>query len=307
MKIHMGFHSWPISKGQVAASLGNYDGVHVGHQAILKGVVTAARDLSIPSVAITFDPVPRKVLAPESAPPLIQTLEQRLSKLASLDLDHTIVVAFDQQFAQKSPEDFVHDFLVDTLGIRCFVVGEHFSFGHQKRGNIELLHAMGRRYGFAVEAVPEVRAGERRVSSTLVRECILLGDMEAASTYLGSPVSLTGTVVEGEKLGARLGIPTANLNPENEIQPANGVYVTRVIVESQPYRSVTNVGIRPTVGGKKWTVESHLLQFSGDLYRKKIELQFLKRIREEIRFASVDDLKSQIYNDIESTRRYFGD
>lgn len=306
MKVHLGFHSWPFSKGKVVASLGNYDGVHVGHQAILKRVVTAARELSIPSVAVTFDPVPRKVLAPQAAPPLIQTLEQRLRKLESLDLDHTIVVAFDQQFAQKSPEDFVREYLVDTLGIRCFVVGEHFSFGHQKRGNIELLRAMGRQYDFSVEAIPEVRAGDRRVSSTLVRECILAGDMEAANAYLGSPFSLEGTIVEGEKLGARLGIPTANLNPENEIQPANGVYVTQVRVESQLYGSVTNVGIRPTVGGKKWTVESHLFQFSGDLYGKRIELQFLKRIREEIRFASVENLKSQIHKDIEVARHYLG-
>ncbi len=306
MRVHQGFDSWPYSKGQVVASLGNYDGVHVGHQAILKRVVAVARELSIPSVAVTFDPVPRKVLAPQSAPPLIQTLEQRLRKLESLNVDHTIVVAFNHQFAKNSPEDFVHNLLVNTLGIRCFVVGEHFSFGHQKRGNIGLLREMGRHYNFSVEAIPEVRAGERRVSSTLVRECIRSGDMEAANTYLGSPFSLAGTVVEGEKLGARLGIPTANLSPENEIQPANGVYVTRTIVESQLYGSVTNVGIRPTVGGKKWTVESHLLQFSGDLYGKKIELQFLKRIREEIRFASVDDLKSQIHKDIESARHYFG-
>lgn len=304
MRVHQGFDSWPYPKGQVVASLGNYDGVHVGHQAILKRVMAASCELSIPSVAVTFDPVPRKVLAPQSAPPLIQTLEQRLHKLGSLNLDHTIIVTFNHQFAKNSPEDFVRNLLVNTLGIRCFVVGEHFSFGHQKRGNIELLRAMGRHYDFSVDAIPEVRAGERRISSTLVRECILSGEMEATNTYLGSPFSLAGTVVEGEKLGARLGIPTANLNPENEIQPANGVYVTRMIVESQLYGSVTNVGIRPTVGGRKWTVESHLLQFSGDLYGKKIELQFLKRIREEIRFASVDDLKSQIHKDIESARQY---
>ncbi len=305
MKVHFGFDAWPVSEGGAVASLGNYDGVHIGHQAILTRVVAAAHELSVPAVAVTFDPVPRKVLAPWAAPPLIQTLEQRLRKLESLHLDHTIVVAFDSHFAQRSPEDFVREFLVCALRIRCFVVGEHFSFGHRKRGNIELLRRMGREYDFFVEAVPEVRAGERRVSSTLVRECILAGEMEQANRFLGSPFALAGTVVEGEKLGARLGIPTANLRAENEIRPANGVYVTQVMLDSQRYDSVTNAGFRPTVDGRTWTVESHLLQFSDDLYGKKIELQFLVRIREEIRFASVEDLKSQIHRDVEFARHYF--
>jgi riboflavin kinase/FMN adenylyltransferase len=304
MKVHFGFEEWKSGDGSVA-SLGNYDGVHVGHKAILGQVVARAQSLSIPSVAVTFDPVPKKILYPDSAPLMIQTLEQRLQKMETCGLDHAIVVRFDHAFARLSPQDFVLDYLVARLRIKGFVVGENFSFGYQKSGNIRLLRELGGQYGFVVEAIPQVRIRGERVSSTLIRQCVREGKVEEANAYLGAPFTLSGTVVEGEKLGGKLGIPTANLAVQNELLPANGVYVGRAIFSGSKLPAVTNVGIRPTVGGRKLTVEAHILEYSGNLYGREMQLEFLQKLREEKKFGGIDELKAQIHSDIESTRRYF--
>lgn len=305
MIVHFGLDEWNVSPGTVA-SLGNYDGVHLGHQAILSEVVNRSIALSVPSVAVTFDPIPKKVLHPGNAPLLIQTLQQRLAKIGKLGIDHAIVIRFDQTFASLSPEDFVHDYLVRKLRIKGFVVGENFSFGHQKRGNIHLLREAGARYGFFVEAIPEIRVNGVRVSSTLIRQMIHEGKIEQANELLGAPFTLTGKVIEGEKLGGKLGIPTANLQMENEMIPGHGVYVGRTVLpRAGAVPSVMNVGVRPTVGGRKLTVESHLLNYSGDLYGQQIELQFLTRLRDEMRFASIDELKTQIHADIQAANAYF--
>jgi riboflavin kinase/FMN adenylyltransferase len=304
MIIHRGFEDQNLS-GESVASLGNYDGVHLGHQAILNEVVTRAKSLSVSSVAVTFDPIPKKILYPENAPLLIQTLGQRLKKIETLGIEHVIVIPFDQSFAALSPEDFVLDFLVGKLRIKGFIVGENFSFGHQKRGNIHLLREIGGQYGFFVEAIPEVRKNGVRVSSTLIRQMIREGQIEQANELLADPFTLAGTVVEGEKLGGKLGIPTANLQVQNELIPGNGVYVGRTIIPSGAVPSVMNVGVRPTVGGRKLTVESHLLNFSGNLYGEQIEVQFLRRLRDEIRFSGIDELKIRIQADIQQALDYF--
>ena len=304
MKVHSGFEEWMPTEGSVA-SLGNYDGVHLGHKAILCEVVARANSLSIPSVAVTFDPVPKKILYPDSAPPLIQTLDQRLQKMKACGLNHVVVLRFDHAFAALSPEQFVLDYLVGRLRIKGFIVGENFSFGYQKSGNIRLLRELGAQNGFFVEAIPEIRVGGQRVSSTLIRQCVQDGKVQEAKDYLGDPFTLTGTVVEGEKLGGKLGIPTANLAVRNELLPARGVYVGRAIVSGFQLPAVTNVGIRPTVGGQKVTVEAHILDYSGKLYGQGMELQFLKKLREEKKFAGIDELKAQIHSDIQSAREYF--
>ena len=285
-------------------SLGNFDGVHIGHQTILNRTTQLARGAGIPSVAITFDPVPKKILQPQTAPPLIQTLQQRLSSLEAAGLDHTIVVPFNQEFAHKTPETFVREFLVQILKTKFFVVGENFSFGHQKQGDISLLKDLGAAFDFEVHGIPEIFLDGIRVSSSQIREFILKGRMEEAYRFLGHPFELTGTVVEGEHLGGKLGIPTANLDYENEIVPAKGVYICRARVTDEEFRAATNVGVRPTFQGERLTVEAHLLDFSGDLYGSSMELQFFQKIREEMRFSGVDQLKTQIRADIEQTRNY---
>lgn len=305
MKVHFGFEAWPASNRTVA-TVGNFDGVHVGHQAIIRRVVSLASELSVPSVAVTFDPVPKKILQPQTAPPLIETLEQRLQHLEGLGLDHTIVVRFDQNFASNSPEEFVTRYLVGILRVRGVVVGQNFSFGHEKRGNLELLKQLGVQHDFVTEGIPEVKIGNQRVSSTLIRELIKAGRMEDVRVYMGRPFALQGTIVPGEKLGGTIGIPTANLKVENEILPATGVYVSRALLaDGKDVPAVTNVGYRPTVGGKTLTVEAHLLGYSGNLYGEKIQLQFFQKLREEMHFKNLDELKSKIHSDIQQAEIYF--
>ncbi|HJZ11813.1 MAG TPA: bifunctional riboflavin kinase/FAD synthetase [Acidobacteriota bacterium] len=305
MKVHFGFDQEVKELGRTVASLGNYDGVHMGHQAVLKRAVEQARKCSVPSVAITFDPVPKKILYPQSAAPLLQTLQQRLHKMEALHLDHTIVVAFDQSFARKTPQEFVKEYLLGILRIQGFVVGRNFSFGHQKKGNVSLLQEMGREHDFWVEGIPEIQINGMRISSTLIRELVRNGKMEEAAMYLGSPFALIGKIVGGEQVGGKLGIPTANLDAENELLPGNGVYVTKAILSSRAYPSVTNVGIRPTFGGEKLTVEAHLLDETSNLYGQQMELEFLYKLREEIRFPNIEALKHQIQSDINAARAYF--
>jgi riboflavin kinase/FMN adenylyltransferase len=306
MKTYSGFEEWESSE-RAAVSLGNFDGVHLGHRAILGRTIDLAHQNGIQSVAVTFDPVPKKILQPATAPPLIQTLVQRISKLESLGLDHTIVVKFSEEFARKTPQEFVQDYLVMKLKVQYFVVGENFSFGHQKQGDLSLLKEMGQQNDFRVEGIPEICKDSIRISSSQIRKLILNGEMEEAARFLGDPFALVGRVVEGEHLGGKLGIPTANLAYENEIVPAKGVYVCRARCKTGIYQAATNVGIRPTFQGEKLTVEAHLLDFSGDLYDSRMELQFLHKLRDEKRFAGPEELKRQIQADIEATRAYINE
>lgn len=305
MKVHYGFSSWsPEPEIRTVATLGNFDGVHLGHQAILGRLVENARDLNLPGVVVTFDPVPKKVLSPETAPPLIQTLEQRLEAFAALGIDSTIVVVFDHEFARKTPEEFVMEYLIRLLRVRSFVVGQNFAFGHRKQGDITLLRKMGSQNGFEVECVSEVQDGSARISSTLIRREIQDGQMEQARIHLGRPFALRGTVVKGEQLGGKIGIPTANLQVKNELLPSGGVYACRSVFEQKIFPAAANVGFRPTVGGKNLTVEAHLIGFSGELYGKEMELQFFHRIREEKQFAGIEVLRTQILADISAARAY---
>jgi riboflavin kinase/FMN adenylyltransferase len=306
MKIHSGFEKWK-PEYRTAVTLGNFDGVHVGHQKIIGRLVDLSKEHQIPSVAITFDPVPKKVLQPETAPPLIQTLEQRLRKIAAFGVDHVVVVEFNKPFARKTPEEFVKQFLVEKLKTKFFVVGEGFSFGHQKQGNLSLLKQMGSKFEFEVETIPEVSEKGIRVSSSQVRDYILQGKMEDACHFLGSPFTMTGTVTQGERVGNTLGIPTANLKVENEIIPSKGVYVCRAILGDKTYSAVTNIGIRPTFEGTKLTVEAHLLDFSTSIYGSRMELEFHHRLREEKKFSGVEALKTQILDDIQAARSYWAE
>ena len=304
MKIHSGFQEWQSEK-RTSVTLGNFDGVHIGHQKIISRMVELAGSHQIPSIAVTFDPVPKKILQPDSAPPLIQTLEQRLNKLDSLGIDDAIVVEFNKPFARKTPDEFVHQFLIDLLKVKFFVVGEGFSFGHQKQGDLSLLKQMGGSFDFEVEAIPEVRDHGIRISSSQIRDFILQGKMEDAFRFLGDPFAMIGTVIRGEQLGGKLGIPTANLDVENEIVPAKGVYVCKAKVGADIYSAVTNIGVRPTFQGTKLTIEAHLLEYSGNLYDSRMELQFYRKLRDEKKFSGIEALKSQIHEDIRMARTYW--
>lgn len=306
MIVHKSLDDWNPGMGvRTAATLGNFDGVHLGHQVIISRVKARAAVAGLESVILTFDPVPKKVLSPETAPPLIQTIEQRLRRLELAGIEHAIIIPFTPEFAAQSPGDFVKEWLVRQLHVAFFAVGHNFMFGRQKQGNVELLEKMGPEYGFEVEGIPEVQHHDVRISSTLIREKVKTGAVDEALRYLGHPFALIGAVIEGERVGSRIGIPTANLKYENELIPASGVYVCTAEIAGEKNPAVTNVGIRPTFGGAKLTVEAHLLDFQGDLYGSRMELQFLKRLRPEQKFSSAEELKTQILRDIENAREYF--
>lgn len=292
----------------VIATIGNYDGVHLGQQSVLALVIGRARECALPSVVLTFDPHPLAVLHPEKAPKRLTTSAQRDALLAELGVDYVLVIHFTPEFSKTPARSFVRDFLHEALGIREIYVGSDFSFGHRREGDLSLLQQMGSSFGFRAIAVDEVRRGSERVSSSTIRHLLADGKVTEAQELLGRPYAVTGLVARGDRMGQKLGWPTINLAPDNELLPLDGVYVTRVFFPSFPatFDSVTNIGTRPTVyENYERVVESHILDFSSDVYGEQVELRFYRRLREEKMFQSMMDLSAQIGRDVEATREFF--
>jgi riboflavin kinase/FMN adenylyltransferase len=289
-------------------TIGNFDGVHRGHQKILATVVARARETGNPAVAVTFDPHPLKVLHPEQAPHMIQTLAQKEEAIEKLGFDAVLVVPFTRDFSLTEPEDFVRAFLGDKLGAREVFLGAHFAFGRGRRGNLDLLRRLGPECGFTAQGVPEVLQDGEPISSTRIREAVGRGEIASANAMLGRPFELDGFIAKGDRMGRKLGYPTINLRPDNELHPADGVYFSKVFFKSfgREFVCVTNIGRRPTVyEDYETTIESYILDFSSDVYGEKIRLFFYDRVREERTFPSMMELTAQIARDIEETRRYF--
>jgi riboflavin kinase/FMN adenylyltransferase len=281
---------------RVALALGNFDGVHLGHQAVLERVLASARTQRVTAVLVTFDPHPAEVLAPERRPRLLQTKRQKLAALDEAGMDGVLVLPFDLALAALSAEEFL-DRLCRALSPVSIHVGVGFRFGRERGGDVALLRTVGARHGFAVEEVPAVEIDGARVSSSRIRELVLAGRVEVARHLLGRPYALEGRVVRGDGRGAALSFPTANLAMENELPPLRGVYVTETVAQALRWPSVTNVGVRPTFDGSRLTVESHLIDYEGDLYGERVEARFLARLREERRFADPTSLADQIARD----------
>jgi riboflavin kinase/FMN adenylyltransferase len=289
-------------------SIGNFDSVHLGHQAVLKHLVERAHALATVPVAMTFEPHPVKVLRPREAPILVSTLEQRLQLIEQTGIEVALVVPFTHRLARMSADDFITRVLVDRLQVREVYIGRNFRFGADRGGDVELLVLRGRQLGFVADSAPIVTVGEEVVSSSRVRREVAAGHVGEAWSLLGRPVHVDGTVFRGERLGRKLGSPTLNIAVENELYPAQGVYVTAVHVPSfsRVFHSVTNVGVRPTVyESYDVTVESHLLDFSADLYDEGVRLYFLHRLRDEMTFPSTVQLMAQIRRDVEASRSWF--
>ena len=293
-------------RGSVIA-IGNYDGIHLGHQRVLAFAMTRAKDSGAVSTALTFEPPPLKVLRPESAPLRISTNQQRLEWFGALGIEAAVVLPFTPQLASLSPEDFVDEILVRQLQVRAIVVGDNFRFGHRQAGDVKFLRDLGMRYGFEVVVHTPVALKGEIVSSTLIRKQIAEGDVTHAARLLGRPFVLTGEVVRGSGTGRKFLFPTLNLKPDQELLPARGVYITRTVLEGETssHRSVTNIGMRPTFNGSALTIETHLLDYSGNFAPKHIEIRFWKRLREEKKFASPDDLRLQIARDVSTANKFF--
>ena len=287
-------------------TLGVFDGLHLGHQLIMRTVVERAHATGAVPTVITFDPHPRAVLHPESAPPLLQTLDQKVEGFGVLGIEQTIVIHFDEAFSQIRAEEFLRDVARDRLHATEVYLGCGFAFGHNREGNIELLQRLGRELGFVAGEVPEVKLRERRVSSSKIRELLSCGRVNLARRMLGRPYGVEARVEHGAERGHKLGFPTANLHPHNRVIPRNGVYVTGTLIDGQWRRSVTNVGLRPTFADAvEPSVETFVMNWDGDLYGDVVRVRFLYRIRDERKFSSIDELKTQISSDVARAQSYF--
>ena len=305
MRLFHGTDNAKIARPTVA-TLGVFDGLHLGHQLIMQTVVERARTIGAVATVITFEPHPRALLHPESAPPLLQTFDQKIEALGALGIEQTIVIHFDKNFAQIRAEDFLRDVIADRLHAKEVYLGCGFAFGRGREGNIDLLRTVSQSLGFFADEVPELRLRGRRVSSSRIRELLQQGRVGIARRMLGRPYGVAGRVVRGAERGARLGVPTANLHPQNRVIPRDGVYVTATLIEDQWRRSVTNIGTRPTFGENDETsVETFVMNWSGDLYGDVVRVRFLHRLRAEKKFSSIEELKSQIKSDVARAGRYF--
>jgi riboflavin kinase/FMN adenylyltransferase len=293
--------------GRSVLAIGNFDGIHLGHQAVLRATVERAHESSAISTVLTFDPSPRKVLRPDSAPPHLSTNTQRMEWFDMLGIEAVVVLPFTLELAQLSPQDFVQQILVRDLKIRAVLVGENFRFGHKQAGDVNLLRELGQKFGFEVIVVPPVVYHGEVVSSTVIRREVAAGNVTHAARLLGRPFVLTGEVVSGTGTGRKFTFPTLNLKHEQEILPGRGVYITRTQIpgQSRSFRSVTNIGMRPTFNGTALSVETHLLDYSGELNPQRIEVRFWKRLREEKKFSGPEELRAQIARDIATANRFF--
>jgi phosphoribosyl 1,2-cyclic phosphate phosphodiesterase len=311
MEVFYSAADWAARYGKTgrgsAVAIGNFDGIHVGHQEVLRFAIARAEESGAVSTAVTFEPPPLKVLKPEAAPPRISTNQQRMNWFGAVGMEAAVVLPFTPELAKLTPEEFVDEILVRQLGVRSVVVGDNFGFGRGKAGDASVLREFGMRYGFEVVVHAPVVLDGDVVSSTMVRKVVASGDVRHAARLLGRPFALTGEVVSGTGTGRKFTFPTLNLKPEQELLPARGVYITRTMLEGETssHRSVTNIGVRPTFNGAGLSVETHLLDYSGNFAPRRIEVRFWKRLREEKKFSGPEELKAQIAKDIASANRFF--
>ncbi len=283
-------------------TLGNFDGVHLGHQAIFRKVVDRARAIKGTSIAFTFEPHPLKVLAPDRSPKLLNTFHSKMKFIESSGMQVVICADFTRAFAEQNPEEFARRVLVEGIGVKEVYIGYDYAFGKGREGSIGSLTAMGQAHGFSVGVVDAVKVGETVVSSSLVRDLVSNGRVDEAPQYLGRFYSIEGNVVHGESRGRALGFPTANIQTANELLPAFGVYAVRTVVGRRTIEGVASLGVRPTFGAGPVSIEVFLFDYSGDLYGKHIEMSFVKRLRGEEKFPDADSLVRQMHKDVEHAK-----
>jgi riboflavin kinase / FMN adenylyltransferase len=295
----------PATFGPSVVAIGNFDGVHAGHRQIMRRVAALARARGYTPTVLTFDPHPARVLAPERAPKLLMTVDQRLRSLEAEGIEAVLLFPFSLDFAKLTPEEFAEQVLAKALHARVILVGEDFRFGHKQAGNIDTLRALGQRLGFELEAVAGIARRGERISSSVIRKLVTTGSVSRACRMLGAPFTLEGDVVRGQGIGAKQTVPTLNLAPLNEVLPKTGVYVTRTFDpdSKRVWTSITNVGYRPTFDGQGLTVETFLLEPLGDVQPAQIEVSFLAFVRDERKFENAEALKTQIFRDVQIAKR----
>ena len=307
MKILHDARELQTATGRVCCAIGMFDGVHLGHQQVIRQAVSDAHQLEAASLCVTFDQHPAKVIAPEHAPRLIQNLPQRLAAIEALGVEAALVLPFDEGMSQIPAEAFIQGLHVDLGRIHSICVGAHFAFGHGRDGNLELLQQLGQDMKFIVHGLSNLSLDGETVSSTRIRAAIAEGQLDAAGQMLGREYALAGEVVKGDQRGSELGLPTANLDITDLCTPPKGVYAAHAEVNGATHRAAVNIGLRPTVAEAEPTlhVEAHLLDFEGDLYGEELSLTFVGKLRDEKPFDSLDALKAQIEKDIVQARYLF--
>ncbi len=286
-------------------TIGNFDGVHLGHQQLFKHVLKRAKEIDGEAIVMTFYPHPLKVLKPEnSGPPVITCHEQKIKLIEKCGMDVVITVNFTKDFAQMSAREFVEEVLWKKIGLKVIVVGWDYQFGRNREGNIDFLRREGKRLGFEVEVLDSIKVNDTIVSSTMIRRCVIEGDLKKAEELLGRKYEIVGQVVKGRDRGGRvLGFPTANIRMDDKLCPQTGVYAVEVIVDGKVYGGAANIGYNPTFGDESLSLETHIFDFSGDLYGKEITVRLIERLRPEKKFSGPEELAKQISIDIDKAKK----
>ena len=290
------------------ASVGNYDGIHPGHQAVIRSLVAKGRELELPVTIISFEPHPMEFFVPDAAPARLMSIRNKIEALKLLQVDRFCCLRFDHRLANTEAEEFVSNLLVGKLGVRYIKVGDDFRFGRNRRGNFDMLCTLGKRFGMQCEKTQSVRVGDVRVSSARIRESLAAGNLTYAKRLLADDYSLSGKVIRGDGNAARWGFATANIQTGIKKHALSGIFTAHVEhPNGERTPAVASLGVRPTIGGSKQILETHLLDYSGDLYGQRLRVVFLKKLRDEVKFSSIETMCTQISQDILRTAEYFRD
>ena len=304
MEFIRGLHNIRAAQRGVVATIGGFDGVHRGHQALLAEVVVKARELQLPSTVISFEPSPREFFLKDAAPARLHRFRENFMALAACGVERFVCLRFDERLRKLSASEFVKTVLHDALGVRCLIVGHDFHFGRDREGNVQSLRVLGESHGFTVEEFAPYCVSQQRVSSTLIREALAAGNLQCAAALLGRPYTISGRVVRGKQLGRTLGFPTANLRLQRRVIPLRGVFAVRVTGAGlQAAPAVASLGTRPVVAGTEPLLEVCVFDFSGDLYGQHLQVEFVARLRDERWFPSLDTLTEQMQQDAAQARQ----
>jgi len=308
MQLVRGLHNLHPEYCGCAATIGSFDGVHLGHQAVLGQLAERAQDLHLPATLITFEPHPREYFRPESAPPRLTRFREKMEALRRCGIDRVVCLRFDAHLASLPPEEFIRVILLEGVVVKYLVIGDDFHFGKGRSGNFATLQQAGAKHGFPVVNIHTFNIGDSRVSSTRIREALQAGELETAEALLGRTYRMSGRVAHGDKRGRTIGFPTANIHLHRAVTPVEGVFAVEMFgIPGEPVKGVANVGVRPTVDGTRSLLEVHLFDFDRDIYGAHVQVSFLKKLRPERRFDSFTELQQQIMHDAERARAYFAD
>ncbi len=307
MEFIRGLHNIKPRHHGCVASVGNYDGLHPGHMQVIQSLASKGQELSLPVTIVSFEPHPLEFFVPDAAPARLMTVREKLEGLSRLEVDRFCCLRFNHQLANTEPEAFIQELLVERLGVRYIVVGDDFRFGRNRRGDFEMLRSIGKRHGMEVIRTESFMVGSERVSSTRIRECLASGNLIHAAKLLGRDYSMSGKIVRGDGNGRKWGFATANLRLRNQKPALTGIFVVKAQLNGGALLpAVASLGTRPTVDGTRFVLEVHLLDFDEDIYGQRMQVNFLQKLRDEVRFTSIETMCEQIQCDILRTREFFG-